>query len=221
MKIKINKNDCIVFDLDDTLYKELDYLKSAYRFISVQLSSEIGHSVYDEMLELKASGAVVFDVILEKYNIKKFTVKDLIFLYRFHRPDITLSKGVQETLDYLSHHQIRMGIITDGRSISQRNKLKALNIEQYFHKIIISDEIGHEKPNAQNYLFHMIDFPEGQFTYIGDNFSKDFVTPNRLGWNTIGLIDNGENIHSQNVTVSKEYLPQLTMNSFDELQFVI
>ena len=30
----IDNNICVIFDLDDTLYKEIDYLKSAYREIA-------------------------------------------------------------------------------------------------------------------------------------------------------------------------------------------
>ena len=37
MDIQINKNVVVVFDLDDTLYNELDYLKSAFIDLSKQL----------------------------------------------------------------------------------------------------------------------------------------------------------------------------------------
>lgn len=34
------KDKVIIFDLDDTLYKELDYLKSAYKTIVVDVKKE-------------------------------------------------------------------------------------------------------------------------------------------------------------------------------------
>lgn len=45
------------------------------------------------------------------------------------------------------------------------------------------------------------------FYYIGDNLRKDFVAPNKLGWQTICLLDNGENIHSQDFSVDSIFLP--------------
>lgn len=218
MQVKLKTNDFIVFDLDDTLYKEIDYLKSAYRFISAQLKTETGKDIYEEMFELRTSGAVVFDVILEKYNIQRFTVKDLIFLYRFHKPTLELSSGVKPILDLLKSKNIKMGIITDGRSLSQRNKLKDLDVIEYFDKIIISEELGSEKPNANNFLSYHIDYPEYEFTYIGDNFTKDFIAPKRLGWRTIGLLDNGQNIHPQDLKTQNEGLPEYFIKSFNELK---
>jgi putative hydrolase of the HAD superfamily len=56
-----------------------------------------------------------------------------------------------------------------------------------------------------------------EYVYIADNTQKDFVTPNKLGWTTICLLDNGHNIHKQNFELSKEYLPQFRINSFEEI----
>ena len=42
-----------------------------------------------------------------------------------------------------------------------------------------------------------------------------------MGWKTICIKDSGNNIHSQNVTVDKEYRPQIYINSIDELKGLI
>ena len=93
-----------------------------------------------------------------------------------------------------------MGILTDGRSISQRNKIRALGLESWINKIVVSEEFGSAKPDERNFRhFHKV-FPQHRsFAYIGDNPAKDFVTPNRLGWSTICLVDQGKNIHPQQI----------------------
>ena len=46
MTISINKNTVIAFDLDDTLYNEIEYLKSAYRLIAKNLDSDNSIELY-------------------------------------------------------------------------------------------------------------------------------------------------------------------------------
>ena len=61
-------------------------------------------------------------------------------------------------------------------------------------------------------------FPNYEYYYIGDNIKKDFIAPNKLNWNTIGIKDtNSENIHSQLINVKKEFLPNIWISCFDEL----
>ena len=55
------------------------------------------------------------------------------------------------------------------------------------------------------------------YVYIGDNPHKDFITPNKLGWTTICLLDRGQNIHKQNFINSLELNPHFFIKSFDEI----
>ena len=45
------------------------------------------------------------------------------------------------------------------------------------------------------------------FVFVGDNPAKDFVVGNTMGYPTFMLMDDGRNIHKQNVKVPKEYKP--------------
>jgi len=38
-------------------------------------------------------------------------------------------------------------------------------------------------------------YPGKEFWFIGDNTSKDFIVPEKLGWRTICLANCGDNIH--------------------------
>ena len=59
-----------------------------------------------------------------------------------------------------------------------------------------------------------------RYFYIGDNPQKDFITPNELGWTTIGLMDNGQNIHTQ-TSIGGNYNPQFWINDITELIKII
>ncbi len=64
----------------------------------------------------------------------------------------------------------------------------------------------------------MRDMPAAEYVYVGDNPKKDFIAPNSLGWLTIGLRDDGRNIHKQDLSnLDPEQLPSLWIESLEEL----
>lgn len=220
------KSKIIVFDLDDTLYNELDYLISAYEEISKYLSAKLKYTIskkeiFDEMYSLYKLKRNAFVEILEKYKIQDITSDDLLSWYRNHIPKIELDKTVENLLNDLKGKGFRLGIITDGRSVQQRNKIISLNVEKYFEHIIISEEFGTEKPNIKNFDFFEKLYPNCKYIYIGDNIKKDFIAGNKLGWTTICLLDNGRNIHKQRFNFEKEFLPNYRISNLNEILNII
>ena len=209
-------NKTVVFDLDDTLIPEICYLRSAYKYIANKLDHENKY-LYHHMMQWYYSGLNVFLILSEKYIIDKST---LLKLYREHTPNLKLSEGALQLLVYLKNQNCHLGMITDGRSVTQRNKIKAVGIEDYFDDIIISEEFGSDKFDASNFeYFHKNS--SHQYYYIGDNTSKDFYNPNRLNWISICLVDTGHNIHKQDFNVEEMYLPQFKVNTLQEVINII
>ncbi|RYY20327.1 MAG: HAD family hydrolase [Chitinophagaceae bacterium] len=220
MDIKINKNTFFVFDLDDTLYQEIDFLRSAYKIIASSLEPNIKVSIYDEMIERYHRKENVFAWIVQQYK-EHLGEKDaawLISTYREHIPEIRLSTETAAFIREVRDRKIPTGLITDGRSVTQRNKLRALGIEDLFTEIIISEEFGSEKPDERNYLHFVSKFPGSEFYYFGDNTKKDFITPARLGWTTICVKDSGKNIHKQ--VFDGNEIPRFVVGGFDELTLI-
>ena len=199
----------ICFDLDDTLYKEIDYLKSAYREIAEYAAGHchgcsdpvlvVAHKAYEAMLAAYHDGLNAFEE-LNKFLGLNLPVSDYLYIYRNHKPKIALMEDVVRTLDALKADGTLIGLITDGRIVQQRNKIEALGLSRWIDEedIVISEEFGSEKPAFANYDYFMKRYPECQdFTYVGDNLEKDFIAPNALGWMTICLKDDGRNIHRQ------------------------
>lgn len=216
-------NVCVVFDLDDTLYKEIDYLKSAYLEISSFLEQTTSlKSVYRLMCESYQSQKDVFQMLVEltDYQISK---EYLIQRYRTHVPNILLDEETRKCLDVLLNSKAIIGLVTDGRSVTQRNKIEALGLNRWIEdsNIIISEEFGSEKPSLRNYRYFEKKYPQFRFFYIGDNIQKDFVAPNKLKWRTICLLDNGLNIHKQSIEMDRECMPDYNVSRIiDVLNFI-
>lgn len=198
----------IVFDLDDTLYFEKNYVKSGYKIISKYLNQKYGLNekvIYKEMLFLfYKSPKNIFNRILDKYSISYSNedIQNMIMLYRNHKPKIKLSKNIKKTLIFLLKKGYCLGIITDGFKEVQRKKIQALQLEKYFKKIIVTDELGENreywKPHEKSYIlmkeYFNVEFNE--MIYIGDNISKDFIAPIELGILPVQII-NKKNIYRE------------------------
>lgn len=220
----------ICFDLDDTLYKEIGYLKSAYMEIAEFAAGQctgcsesvniLAIKAYNKMLDAYHEGLNAFEELNRFLGLEQ-PLRDYLYIYRRHKPKIALSEDVVKTLDAWNAEGIRLGLITDGRSGQQRNKIEALGLGRWIENedVVISEEFGSEKPALANYEYFMKRYPEcHDFTYVGDNPRKDFIAPNSLGWMTICLKDDGRNIHKQDFTLTPEQaLPKKTIMSLKEL----
>ena len=214
----------ICFDLDDTLYKEIDYLKSAYREIALHAAHGdqlLADKAYYEMLQAYKDGGNAFRKLNEVMETD-IPLETYLQMYRTHRPDIHLEKEIEKTLDELKAAGSVIALITDGRSVQQRNKIAALGLNRWIadEDIVVSEETGCEKPAEDNYRRLMELHPDAErFVYVGDNPKKDFIAPNRLGWTTVCLLDNGENIHSQKFAEhALPYHPRYRIASLKDLK---
>ena len=187
----------IIFDLDDTLYSEKEYVKSGFqevaRFLATFTSTEA--EIYTQKLwSYFEEGKPALDVLLGKVNsvCHHNNLKErCLQIYRNQEnPNIHLYEGVTAMLSKFKKSGFKLGIITDGRSEGQRNKIKALSLESLIDDIIITDELGgiqFRKPC--DIAFRIIQMrwrlPAPEIVYIGDNMNKDFQAPKQLGMKVI------------------------------------
>lgn len=209
-------NKVLVLDLDDTLYPELDYLKSAYHNIASKLSAN-NSQLYELMINKYTNFEDVFSFLVNEYNVDK---QYLLDLYRFHIPNIQLYPNVDKVLKYYSEHS-EIAIVTDGRSKTQRNKISALGLTHILTSIVISEELQTEKPCRKNFEKVVSETIGNEYIYIGDNLKKDFITPKDMKWTTICLKDQGHNIHKQNFDLPYEYQPDYCFESWLEIQYFL
>ena len=172
----------IVFDLDDTLYNEIDFVKSGFYEISQYLNDDNFYSFMLEEFTQNGSGKV-FNKLIENFNLD-ISLKKLIEIYRFHRPTISLSNDTYKLLEYSK--KFHTALISDGHYIMQKNKFQVLELEQYISYPIFTDFHHTNKPKLKAFEMIMEHFKdEKKFIYISDNPKKDFIAPNQLNWKSI------------------------------------
>lgn len=169
----------VIFDLDDTLYSEKEYVKSGYRAVSEYL----GGGYEDRLWSFFEQGKMAIDELLKEVH-RENEKNAVLAIYRNHKPDIHLYDWVTENIEKLKSKGIKVGIITDGRPEGQRNKIKALGLN--VDDVIVTDELGgvqFRKPCdiAFRIMITRWRLNPADVVYIGDNPTKDFQAPQQLG----------------------------------------
>lgn len=172
----------VIFDLDDTLYSEKQYVRSGFKAVADYLNDK---SAEERLWDFFEKGLPAIDEYLMEKGLT-FRKAEVLDVYREHDPVITLYEGVTETIAALKKKGIKTGIITNGRVSGQRKKIAALGLDKLIDDIIITDELGGKqfrKPN--DIAFRIIQcrwkLPFGHMIYIGDNPEKDALAPGGLG----------------------------------------
>ena len=179
----LNQIDGVVFDLDDTLYSEKNYVRSGYRKIA-QNYPEIEKRLWNSFLK----GEKAIDKVFDEASLDEKEKKNALNIYREHMPVIELYTGVSEMLIRIKNKGKKIGIITDGRPDGQKNKIKALKLD--VDQVIITDELGgiqYRKPNKKAFelMQNRWKIAFNKMVYIGDNVTKDFIAPKELGMKVV------------------------------------
>jgi len=183
----------VIFDLDDTLYPEISYVKSSFFPVSSYLSKKYNipnDYVFNNLMKILIDDGrgKIFDIFLNRHNI--FTKKELnkcVSIYRSNIPSIELYEEASYVLNKLS--DFPKYLVTDGNKIVQSIKIKALNINKYFKRIFITHHYGIKNKKPSLHCFKIIKKIENcdwnEMIYIGDDPNKDFVNLNKKNVLTI------------------------------------
>ncbi len=174
----------VAFDLDDTLYPEVDYVKSGFRAVSPVLSRWAGiprRRAEEELWEaFCAERHKAFDRVLEKYGcFAPERVAFLLAVYRSHLPRLALFPDGKEALHFLSSRPVKVAVLTAGWHFAQAQKVRALGLYQYLDVVVYTDLLGSRdfwKPNPLGYqlLLRRAGCQGSEAVYVGDNPVKDF-----------------------------------------------
>lgn len=179
----MNNIKAVIFDVDNTLADRKKAFISLCEYLIHKYSPE--HPYYGSKEEL-----VEYMILIDKDGyggirnfIPKLKLKWEIPLttdeYITERNEIfgKLSvpmEGLYEVIPELKK-RYKLGIITNGYTKVQRDKIDEIGITDYFDDIIVSEEAGFAKPDAK--IFHMslnnLNVKPEEAVYVGDYYPND------------------------------------------------
>jgi putative hydrolase of the HAD superfamily len=189
----------VVFDLDDTLYDEIEYCKSGFDAVADLLAKELEAPVAERIFEalwdqfVAGNRRSTFDAALDELGIKHDDkrIEELVNVYRSHVPNLTLPQDSRDVLCELGA-KYTLALLTDGFLPGQKLKVQSLGIEGFFKCIVYTEQLGREfwKPSPAGFerIIEILDAKPENMAYVADNERKDFIAANKLGFATVQLI---------------------------------
>jgi len=189
----------IIFDLDDTLYNEIDYVRGGLAAVARHGEGAFGWDRQEsfrmmiEILEKRGRGKI-FDHWLSAGNrYSKRAVSACVRVYRRHTPAIRLYREAEMVLT--SFEDVPLYVVTDGNKIVQARKIDALGLAERFCRVYVTHRYGIRNAKPSTYCFELIRNRERckwrDMVHVGDNPAKDFVSLNPLGVTTVRVLTGG------------------------------
>lgn len=196
----------LVFDIDDTLYRQIDLFQSACeeamggkKLPNPELFYQIfGKRSYEMFLESSAGRMELHQSricrimkTMEDLQIP-FTeemAEDFQRRYKEKQQNLKLSPALAEILERCKAAGIRMGVISNGPDQHQKEKCHIMGLEQWIpmEHVLVSEGVGCAKPESE--IFRMAEQRLGitdETVYmIGDSFANDMAGAMNAGWKTI------------------------------------
>lgn len=185
----------VIFDLDDTLYNEREFVLGAFKEVAIYLSISYGIDYRDiidymEYILINQGRERIFNKVCEQYSMHE-DIQKLVEIYRNAKPKLKLYEDAKLIIEWLNIKKYNTGIITDGISRVQWNKIRSLKIDKLMGKIVVSDDLGEDswKPSTKPYeqILNYFRCKGNECIYIGDNPLKDFIGAKKMGFKTVRI----------------------------------
>ena len=179
--LDLNKYSVLIFDLDDTIYDEFEYLKLAYSFAAKRIH-EVNSSPSKKRLEkflistfLEEGRNNLYQKLEKNFNIKNYSLEiflDSLRTVPIFENSIPLNKYIYNFISK-NFQKFKMFIATNGNPIQQANKFKSLDIpHKDLIQIIYCDSFGKDRrkpsPFFINHILTKYELIKNELLFIGN-----------------------------------------------------
>lgn len=215
----------IIFDMDDTLYPEADFVRSGHRAVAERVWQDLRVDIEPELRRRFATGqrGDLMTVVLAALDVElpqDYVSRVLVPVYREHLPEIRPHVETVPVLTELRLRGHRLALLSDGWGAVQRRKLSTLGLSDLFEQVVITDELGRDawKPSTTGFehILAAMGVEAVAAMYVADNPHKDFAGPRRLGMRTVRIVRPGTE-HGKALAPNHEHQPQRLIRALYEL----
>ncbi|MGB9689558.1 HAD family hydrolase [Thermogutta sp.] len=188
--------EAIIFDLDDTLYSEITYIRSAFATVAEFLADRgmgSSHQILSllEHIHWEIDRDRVFQHAARRLNFDPAWIPELVRMVRSHVPKIEIPPETCDVLVQLCRH-FRLAIVTDGHREVQRRKIAALGLDSMMDVIVCTDDLGRPfwKPDPLPFLTacRTLKTNPSRAVFVGDHPRRDIWGAARLGMKTVRIV---------------------------------
>lgn len=222
----------VFFDLDDTIYDHqysrrcgLRVLRNQYPALEAvpieEMEREHEHLLQVNYLRTLDGTMTVDEARLERikalcgmYGVKLEAGEAKRLVDRYHAAYVENQRAVPGAVALLSRLKadgLIIGVITNGPSVEQREKLRLCGVEGLLDIILISEEVGFRKPDKAIFALALdtAGAAPDEAVFIGDNWRADILGAHACGIGTVWLNRYGETCLDPGMTVEMRELEPL------------
>ena len=218
------RKKAVLFDVDDTLYDQTVPFKEAYAQyfgdkppVPAEVIYPVTRKYSDQVYSQAMSGQITMEELyiyrvqkaFEEYNITITVEEALAFqkVYADRQRHIHMSETMEKILAYCAG-KAKLGIITNGPSAHQWNKVKSLQAERWIlhENIFVSGDVGAEKPERKifDHAKQMMKLEDAEVWFVGDSYELDVKGAMNAGWNAVWMNRRGREKPDDNVKLMYE-----------------
>jgi putative hydrolase of the HAD superfamily len=197
----MDKIKAVFFDIDNTLYDSALQVEMVRRNAikamieaGLDIDAEEGLKALQEIVALKGSNYQNhFDELLKKYGCEGNPRILAAGIVAYHNTKLSYLVPFPDTIPTLltlRQRGYKIGVITEGRSVKQWEKLISLGLQHFFHAVLISEEVQKQKPDVEIFITaaKRIGYEPGESAMVGDRLDKDIIGAKAAGMTTIQIL---------------------------------
>jgi len=231
---------CVIFDLDDTLCDYKGAMENAKQSVNIHLKKanidtcifwkiyhELEPSLFKKFTEKKITKDMYrlkrYSDVLEILSVKntELSLKLNDIYMKKANNEINLFEDVVPLLEKLKEQNIDTALLTNGPVDGQRQKIKALGLEEFISSIYISEEIGFAKPdnNAFNYVLNTMKLEPANVLVIGDSLEYDIEGAKRAQIKGVLIDRENKHVNYQDDKISNLIDLLKILNKLEKLEY--
>jgi putative hydrolase of the HAD superfamily len=215
----------VFFDIDDTLYDTSGFAKLARKAAigvmidaGLPLSSDEAYKLLREIIKEKGSNYDKhFNVLTKQVFGEEKPLLIALGMITYHNVKFALLRLFPETIPtliYLKSQGYHLGVISNGITIKQWEKLIRLGLHHFFDEVITSEEVGAEKPDKKIFqqALDRMECKAENSIMIGNKFSEDILGAIDIGMDAILVnseLSQEEKLFLKERNIELEVLPNL------------
>ena len=185
----------VIFDLDDTLYRERRFVLSGLREVAQHIERRHGKPAADTWRVMTrhfrhCGRAALLQAVCRAQNLPLQEIPGWVALIRSHTPQLRLPGRSADTLRRVRADGYRVGILTNGLPDTQRAKVEALGLRSLADAIVYADDHavgGKPHPACFAAVLAALRVPAPDAVFVGDHPRNDIEGARAAGLRTIWL----------------------------------
>ena len=196
---EINRLKAVIFDFDDTLSdRKIGFIEYAKYFLGKYFPEMSAQEIEQkaEDMHIRNNGGYsdreqFFKGIIEDYGMQNPpSLEELYEEYNTVFPNKTqLFPDTLATLQEIKRRGLKIGIVTNGISEMQHNKLRATGIDKIADAIVVSGDLPYKKPSVEifDYAAEKLGIRNDQAIFVGDHPRNDVFGARKAGMNVVWM----------------------------------